>query len=290
MVVASNRSIDLLEACLASLDEQSRASRAEVIVARAGTESDLAQLKSAWPGVHFVVAPVAATIPEIRGLGLKAAAGELVALTEDHCVAAPDWLERLREACGPGTVAVGGGMGNAQERRAIDWAAYYSDYGFYDASRPPGNDSLLTAANVVYRRSVLDDVAANALAGEWENVVHDKLAARGLTLKFAPQALVRQNRTYGLREFMQDRFEHGRDYARYRLLLEPGRNRWVSVLRCLPLPLVLTWRVRRLAGRGNPQAFRRALLLLMGFLAAWSLGEAAGYIAGPAHAGDRGAV
>jgi GT2 family glycosyltransferase len=286
VVVASNRSHALLDACLASLEEQSRAAGAEVIVARAGTRDDRALLERKWPGVRFVAAPLAAGIPALRGLGLQSSTGELVALTEDHCVAAPDWLDRMREACGPGTVAVGGGMGNAQVRRAIDWAAYYSDYGFYDASRPPGQDALLTAANVVYRRAVVDDVAANALAGEWENVVHDRLAARGLVLRFAPQALVRQNRTYGFREFMRDRFEHGRDYARYRLLLEPGRNRWLSALKCGPLPLVLTGRIARLAGRGDPRAFRRALPWLVCFLAAWSLGEAAGYVAGPARAGE----
>lgn len=227
-----------------------------------------------------------ADIPELRGIGLKAAQGDWVALTEDHCVVASDWLQRLIQAGGPETVAVGGGMGNAQTRRAIDWAAYYSDYGFYDASRPRGNQSLLTAANVVYRRSVVDEVAANALAGEWENVVHDKLAARGYELRFAPEAIVRQNRTYQFGEFLRDRFDHGRNYARYRLVREPARNRWLSVLACGPLPLLLTWRVGRLAGRGAPGAFCRALPWTISFLAAWSLGEAVGYASGPSCAGS----
>jgi GT2 family glycosyltransferase len=281
VVVASNRAPELLRACLASLAEQSRRAGAEVIVARADNHGDLAALKIEWPGVRFVVAPVQADIPELRGIGLSVARGELVALTEDHCVAAPDWLDRLVQACGPEVMAVGGGMGNAQTRRAIDWAAYYSDYGFYDASRPPGRDTLLTAANVVYRRAVMAEVAANASAGEWENVVHDRLAAQGMQLRFAPEAVVRQNRTYRLAEFLTDRFTHGRDYARYRLVLEPGRNRWLLLLACGPLPLLLTWRVARLAGRGHPWAFLRALPWTLSFLTAWSVGEAAGYVAGP---------
>jgi hypothetical protein len=283
-VVASNRSASLLRACLRSLMPQCTAFGAQVIVARPGSVAELADLAREWPGVEFVPAPTGADIPVLRGIGLRASRGDLVALTEDHCLPAPDWLEVLQRECGPSTVALGGGMGNAQTKRAVDWAAYYSDYGFYDASRPPGNDSLLTAANVVYRRVVVDDVASGALLGEWENVVHDRLAARGLELRFAADALVRQNRTHGFAEFIRDRFEHGRDYARYRLVQQPDRNRWLSVMACAPLPLLLTWRVGRAAGRGAPGAFLRALPWTFMFLAAWSLGEAAGYLSGPSHA------
>jgi glycosyltransferase involved in cell wall biosynthesis len=280
VAVAANRSPELLRACLASLVPQCRAHGADLIVVRTGSPTELAQLEHEWPTARFIAAPPDASIPELRGLGLQAASGDFVALTEDHCVAAPDWLSALIEAAGEEVVAVGGGMGNAQTRRAVDWGAYFSEYGFFDASRPPGDDALLTAANVAYRRPVLRQVTEGALAGDWENVLHGRLQSQGLATRFAARAVVRQNRTYQLGDFCRDRFEHGRDYARARLAEAPGTSRWMRTLACVALPFVLTLRVARAAGRGAPGAFLRALPATFTFLAAWSVGEVAGYLHG----------
>jgi GT2 family glycosyltransferase len=284
VTVASNRSLDLLRACLASLVPQCSSQGAELIVVRAGTEPELAQLARDWPAIRFIAAPLDASIPLLRGKGLEAARGDFVALTEDHCVAEPGWLEALLGAADD-AVAVGGGMGNAQTRRMVDWGAYFSEYGFFDAGRPAGDDRLLTAANVAYRRPVLAEMTSGALAGDWENVLHGRLASRGLKTRFVPAAVVRQNRTYQLGDFCQDRFEHGRDYAQARVLTEPGTNRWIRLLACLPLPFVLTMRVARAAGRRSPISFLRALPATFTFLAAWSAGEAAGYWS--AHRGSK---
>ena len=278
VTVAANRSLELLQACLASLVPQCTALSAELIVVRTGTAGELGQLARDWPTVRFIAAPSDASIPQLRGLGLQAATGDFVALTEDHCVAAPDWLSSLMAAAGPEVVAVGGGMGNAQTRRAVDWGAYFSEYGFFDASRPAGDDTLLTAANVAYRRPVLRQVTEGALAGDWENVLHGRLQSQGLVTRFASRAVIRQNRTYRLGDFCRDRFEHGRDYARARLAEAPGTNRWVRTLSCVALPFVLTMRVARAAGRGAPGSFLRALPATFTFLAAWSIGEVAGYL------------
>jgi hypothetical protein len=280
VTVASNRSIQLLRACLASLIPQCRAHGAELIVVRAGPETDLPLLAREWPTVRFLCVSADASIPELRGRGMEAAQGEFVALTEDHCVAEPGWLDALLERAGPDTMAVGGGMGNAQTRRAVDWGAYFSEYGFFDASRPAGNETLLTAANVAYRRPVLGAMTAGALAGDWENVLHGRLQSERRETRFAPGAVIRQNRTYQLGDFCRDRFEHGRDYARARVEEEAGTNRFLRLLACIPLPFLLTWRVAQAAGRGAPGAFLRALPVTFTFLAAWSVGEAAGYLAG----------
>ena len=284
VTVASNRSAELLKACLASLVSQCSALGAELIVVRTAPPADVSALEREWPSVRFIAAPMDATIPELRGRGLEAAGGDLVALTEDHCVATPGWLQALVDAAGPETMAVGGGMGNAQTGRAVDWGAYFSEYGFFDAGRPAGNHTLLTAANVAYRRPVVREMASGALAGDWENVLHGRLQEQGRETRFASGAVIRQNRTYRLGAFCRDRFEHGRDYSRARLEEEPGTNRWVRLLACAPLPFLLTWRVAQAAGRGSPGAFVRALPATFTFLAAWSVGEAAGYLLGPAHA------
>ncbi len=282
VVVASNRDVELLLACVDSLWAQCTTAVAELIVVRAGTLPVTAQERVAKRGARVIVAAPTATIPELRGLGMQQSSGGIVVLTEDHCVAAPDWLSVLLAAA-TGDVT-GGAMDNARRERMVDWGAYFSEYGFFSSGRQDttgGSPPLITGANVAYGREVARDVAAWATAGEWENVAHQRLAARGSSFRFEPRAVILQNRSYELAAFCVDRFEHGLDYARTRLALEGTAGRWARFVATPVLPLLLTWRVGRAASRGRLRTFVRAIPATFIFLSAWSLGEAAGYLAGP---------
>ena len=285
VVVASNRDSALLRACIASLAQQCRTEGAELIVARAGAlaTEDARYLTEA--GVRLVVAPDSATIPILRGHGMQVARGELVAVTEDHCLADSGWLAAIRDAAGSGADVIGGGMDNAQRVRAVDWGAFFAEYGFFSATRPfvaaEHGKPLLTGANVAYARSVADAVAAWAVEGDWENVAHTRLANEQRILRFAPGAVIFQNRSYAFGPFCLDRFEHGRDYARTRLAIEGTRRRWALLAITPLLPFVLTARVARAAARGRWSTFLYALPATLVFLGAWSLGESVGYLAGP---------
>ncbi|HET7458846.1 MAG TPA: glycosyltransferase [Gemmatimonadaceae bacterium] len=286
-VVASDRPEAQLAQCLAALLPQVRALDAELIVARAtATDADRAALAERWPEVRFIAAPSGTTIPRLRGLGMAAATGDVVALTDDHVVADRNWLETLtRQASGDDADVVGGGVDNARRDRAVDWAAYFAEYGFYAPTRPEARPeevpSLLAGANVAYKRRVVADVVAWAQQGDWETVAHDKLRARGSVFRFARTAAVYQNDSYRIGDFCVDRYRNGRDYARRRLVEESEAKRWVLLAGSPLLPFVLTWRVSRAAARSRLRAFARALPATFLFLACWSLGEAVGYAKGP---------
>lgn len=282
VVVASRRDLKLLNACLNGLLPQCRQVGADIFVARAGAASELAELAAAYPTVHFIAGPVDATIPVLRAAGMAAADGDIVALTEDHCVVAPNWLAELAHGSERGAQVIGGAMENAQRDRAIDWAAYFAEYGFFAGEGgDAGTAPLLTAANVAYRREVIEEVVAWARQGEWENVAHARLLARGSALEFRKTAAVYQNQNYRLGEFCRDRYVHGRNYARRRLADETPSKRWLYLVGSLALPFLLVGRVGRAAGPGRWWAFCRALPFTFVFLAAWSAGEAAGYLLGP---------
>jgi glycosyltransferase involved in cell wall biosynthesis len=281
VVVASCRERGLLDACLASLLPQCRTHGAAVVVARADSPEGVADLQRVYPEVRFVPAPLDATIPQLRGQGLAEADGDIVALTEDHCVAAPDWIAQLAAAPRSADV-VGGAMGNARRDRALDWAAYFSEYGFFaGGAGPAGDRPSLTGANVAYRRRVIDHVVSLARQGEWENVVHARLAASGSTLQFLTTAAVYQNDTYRFWGFCRNRYEHGRDYARRRLVEEGGARRLLYLAGSAVIPVLLTARVAGAVARADRRAFLRALPLTFAFLTAWAAGEAAGYLLGP---------
>ena len=124
----------------------------------------------------------------------------------------------------------------------------------------------LTGANVAYRRSIVGDVVAWASAGEWENVSHERLRARGSSLHFVESAPVYQNKSYEFWDFCRDRYEHGRDYARTRLVEEQGARRWLLTAITPLLPLVIVARVARAAAPTRWGAFLKALPVTLAFV------------------------
>lgn len=283
VVVASNRSAGLLHACLESLLPQCQRVGAELIVVRAGDEAEIAHVLRGYPSVRVLYAPARSTIPELRGAGMTAALGDIVALTEDHCVVSSRWIETLVRSAAEGADVVGGGMDNARRDRTVDWAAYFSEYGFFATTRPTSEGPpLLTGANVAYTRSIVDTVAASAREGEWENVAHDRLGSDGRVLRFISTAAVYQNKSYQFWDFCRDRYEHGRDYARKRLSEQQDASRWLLLASSPALPFLLTTRVARAAASTRWPTFLRALPATFAFLTAWSFGEAVGYLRGRA--------
>jgi hypothetical protein len=288
VVIASCRHLDLLWRVVASLEAECAELGAELVIARAGTPEECAIIRRRLPRAVVVEAAPGCGIPRLRGLGLQAAHGDPVLLTEDHCVAGPGWIRTLREGIAGGADAVGGGMANAPTSGAVSWAAYLADYGFYSHARPADSRQppLLTAANIAYARHVVADVAEWSLQGAWENVVHDRLAKQEAVLQFAPGARVFHDHEYRLGPFWRDRYEHGWDYARARLTEERSHRRWLHLVVAPLLPLVLLRRIARAAGGENRAAFRRALPATIFLLYGWAAGEAVGYLRGPLREGE----
>jgi hypothetical protein len=91
---------------------------------------------------------------------------------------------------------------------------------------------------------------------------------------------VLQNEVYRFGSFCQDRFEHGRSFARDRLARGDGAPRWLCAAATPVLPFLLGRRVAASAGAADKGTFLRALPFTLSFLGAWSVGELAGYLQG----------
>lgn len=275
VVVASVRSAERLDACLRSVAPEAARHGAELVVAHSGGTPLEEAMAPHWPSAVFVPVDGPPSVPRARGMGLARSRGARVALTEDHCLAREGWLAGLL-AASESAAAVGGPVDTTQRQRGADLGAWFAEYGL--VAPGAGTDPrLITAANVIYDSEVVDDVARWMREGAWENVVHDRLRARGDRVIRIEDAVVAQDLTYAVAPFVKDRFDHGRSYARARLREEGGR--WVlRALMALVLPAVLLLRVARRGGRGAPWEFLRALPWTMLFLSAWSAGECVGYV------------
>lgn len=287
VAVASCRDIRLLSELLDSVVPQCRRLGAELIVARTGSQrdSDSTAVVEA-SGCRIVWCPVDATIPHLRGAALAVASGDWVALTEDNCIVDPGWLDRLQARATAGVQVVGGSMANARPGRGIDCGAAFAEYGFFGPLRTPVNGSapLVTGANVMYHKSIVAQVAGWAANGDWEDVIHGRLFHQGASFAVASDAIALQNLRYRLGDFCRDRYEHGRDYARVRARDASLASRLLFLFATPLLPALLAARIWGSAGRATPTQFVRALPWTLAFLAAWSAGEAVGYVtAGTGH-------
>lgn len=198
-----------------------------------------------------------------RNRGIREAAGDVVAFTDDDCLVPPDWLERLADgyARRPEAAGVGGGIvpePAALERSAVARYERYLSRVAYGA----GDDEVLGGFecpaggtnNMSYRREVLEEAGGfdegfpPRVWGEDADLKW-RITRRGGRLLYVPVFVVHV-REYSLGAFLRQSVQRGRGEAHFRLKHE-GRRGWGAQLRRLALaPLRLAAApLRRDSGR-----------------------------------------
>lgn len=273
---------DALAETLASLASQRVGDDPEVVVAHRAGEAPAGEMRARFPWVRWVDGDAAASPARLRTLGVLATTGAIVACTEDHCVPAPDWCARIREAHGRGHAVVGGAIDKAQPADGVSWAAYLLDYGRYMPPLPAGPADYASDCNVSYPRTALDGVADSWREEFHESTVHWALERRGVRVQLDPSIVVLQHRAVTLADWLPERREHGRIFAGTRVVGASPLVRARFALASVALPVVIVWRVvQRLRARGmTSRVPSSAWLPLARAAIAWSAGERRGYIGG----------
>lgn len=274
---------------LAALRLQSGARTWEVILADRCNDAVADRIRIEFPEAAIIASDAHASLPELRTRALERATGRYVAVTEDHCVPAVDWLDamaRAFERAPPGTVAVGGCVANGVTDTALDWATFLCEYA---ALAPPvgeGPAETLPGMNVAYDAAALRAFDTGFLrAAFWESSVHPRMRAAGQGLYATDAIALRHCKRFTLGLFIRQRYAYSRQFAGARF----PRGAWVRRVLALAatplLPPLLLLRVTRDALRKDPlrAALPRALPYLALFVLVWAWGEAVGYAFG---AGD----
>jgi hypothetical protein len=256
------------------------------------TMEGVAGLRERHPGVAFLAAaPVAPArsgerLDELRAIGVAAARGDVVAVTEEWVTPDRDWIDRLLKAHKANYAAIGGAIENGVDR-LLNWATYFADLGRYQNPLPGGESGFASVVNVSYKRAALENIRNVWSRRFGETAVHAALMAHGEKLALAGDVVATQCRGdvrlgSSLREF----FTWGRSYGSTRARLGGGVKRLVFIGLSPLIPAVLLLRSgsvalgrRRLAGQWLKSLPVSALLTL-----AWSAGELTGYLAGEAPA------
>lgn len=239
-----------------------------------------------YPDVRMVPCAKETTLPDMRARALDASAGDIVAVTEDHCVPGPRWVAEILKAFEtPGVVAVGGNVDNGVRDTGFDWATFLCEYSFFYPPVQEGESDVIPGMNVAYRRDALLGVPRERLTtGFWETTVHPLLRQRGA---FVSRNAIRMNhcKRFSLGLFTRQRYVYSRYYAGIRFDQKQLGRRLAATLLSLALPPILLWRMLTASSRKNLRsAFVRALPALSLFVVVWAVGEMVGYLAGPGRA------
>lgn len=284
VVIAASGAPELLERCIASLQEQSDVVGIEVIVVSNYSAGAIAAHIESIPYANYVPMAAGTTVPRLRACGIQQARGSVVVLSEDNCMFDPCWYVNLREAhLRLPHVAIGGAVDNSSESRVTNWAVYFYEYGRFMSPNRAGEVDALPGNHLSYKRAVLDELREHYSDGFYETVFHQKLQDLGQTLYMEPSAIVYHIRNYAAADVLRQCYHHGRTFAGMRVEGGSLGRRAVLGVGSLLLPWLLTGRiVRRVLGKKRHQwELLKALPLLFVFMTSWAYGEMCGYLGGP---------
>jgi hypothetical protein len=227
---------------------------------------------------------------QLRLAAYRAARGAIVAVTEDHCHVADDWIASILSAHAehPDAAAVGGAVLNGTDRKVIDWAAFLLTQGPYMPPLQNGVAERISGpANVSYKRHVLERIG-----GSDEQGVIDFLelprALAGEPVVADDRVRVLHHQSQGLLGTSLAEFDNGRSIAGYRRR-QMTRADWVRIAGASVLPLYRAVRALRTV-RGKPVPAQMLLKSIPAHV--WlqycaMAGEVAGYVGGPGRSPHR---
>jgi len=269
-----------LSRCFSALRVQRGAPPFDVLVAHDPRIVGVAEVVEAFPGARAVALEGQRTPLELASLAARESRGDVLLLTEDHCVPDPDWVRILAEAPREDRAAVGGRVEVRPGGSATDWAFYFVDFYRYAAPVPAGPSPSLTVCNVAYLRAELERIREVWNATFHETAVHEALRARFGELWLEPAAVVEMARHVRLRDALRERYAFGRLFGCTRLgFVGAGRRLYYTVF-APALPVLLMARMAAKAARSPTMlaAYARSFAPLLLMVVAWSWGEWLGYL------------
>ena len=273
-----------LERCLTALSAQRNAPPFDIVIAAAPRLGRLEGVRQRFPDARITMDPKVTSPIDLAAMAVTATHGEVILLTEDHCVPDGEWVGSLTRTIERNGSAVGGAVDplDPETMTAFDWAFYFVDFYRYRTPLTAGIADALSECNVAYRRTNLEALDEPWRTSFHETRIHIALAKQGAPLWMEPRASVRAGRRVHRSDALRERYAFGRYYACRRIEPPHQHTRFWLALGSPLLPLVLLARMARASARDDHIArrFLRSLPDLSALVLAWSFGEVLGYVTG----------
>ena len=281
VIVIAICSATYLDRCIDALKRQTGVNEFEIIVVYDKRLEDIPLLNRKFPDVMMYTIKNMSTPEELATLGIRKAGGDIIALTEDHCIPEEDWCSNILKAHESPYAAVGGAINCVTENK-IDWAFAFCDYYRYLTPVPEGKSLYLTVCNVAYKRRALEKVV-RAWGDKFHEVtVNNALLNEGETLWLSQKLMVKQNRKVSFFNALRERYSFGWLFGSTRAVSIDPQLRLLYFVAAPAIPFVLMSRMWKniVLRRTSFAIFIRAFPAIFSFTIAITFGEFLGNIAG----------
>ncbi|MBI1747149.1 MAG: glycosyltransferase [Acidobacteria bacterium] len=285
IIIASVNGLGCLRECLEAIERQPERAQAEILVVdRCGGET-AAGVRNHFPNVRLISVAGHMSIPKMRAMGWRESRGDILVFTEDHCMADQRWLAEILKAHADGHAAVGGAVENGSVESIVDWSVFFCEYSQCMRPIPAGIVADIPGNNASYNRRALMKCEDLLQEGVWEHFLHEALKANGIQLISVPAIVVYHKKSFGVLEFLQQRYHYGRSFAAMRVAHASLGRRLFYLLFSPALPALLLPRIakRVLVKQRYLREFYLSLPLLFLYTISWAFGEFCGYLLGPGH-------
>ncbi len=292
VVIASHNAAAVIAVCLDALKAQTGSIALEVIVADSSTDATPDIISRHFPSVRLLHSDEPLSLAVLRGRGIAAAHGGIIAILDPFSVAANDWAAQVVQAHTSHNNRVIGGPVDlycAGAASYTTWATYLNEYGLFMSPVARGVTWILPGSNLSYKRSALFDGDRPRYPVFWKTFVNWEEEAQGSPLWLEPAVRIELHKPVGFRDFLRTRYAHGRCFAGMRTRDASMATRLVRASSTILVPALQLWRWT--AGfwpKGRNRGWFVATLPAQYLLfVVWSLGEASGYLRGTGQACDR---
>jgi glycosyltransferase involved in cell wall biosynthesis len=282
IIVVSYNASTTIERCLASLVPQCEEA-VEIIAVDSGSDDTAALIAARFPQVQLLRCDTRQYPGAARNLGIAQARGALIGFVDADCVAAPDWVARVRDAHRAPDPVIGGAVDNGSRHNYLGWALYFCEFHQWMPGTPAGLMRDIPTCCLSLKRLAFERFGPFRADGYSSDTAFNwKLARAGFAPRFDPTVRVSQIMYPTLASFCRKQLVHGRDFARMRVAEErfSTLRRLVYATLSPALPLLLWFRlIRGVATRGHylGRLLAGAPAVFAG-LCLWSLGELSGYV------------
>ena len=213
---------------------------------------------------------------------------QIVAIIEEHCVAPPDWLTTIRQSIRPDDAAISGPILDSNFNRVRDWVVYFSEYNNYLPPWPDGERSVLSGANIAYRRDLLVKHQDVLESGYWEVVLHPLLEKEG-KLRAVSAMGIRHTGPFDYLYYLEQRYLLSRVWGGTQKDRVSPLKRLIYLVAAPAFPpLLLARTAQRVFAKGQRIGrFLQSIPLLIPVACVYVWGEWLGYLSGPGDALER---
>ena len=185
----------LLNRALSSLVHQTlKPDQFEIIVVDDGSRDDTPSvcntLRGKLPNLKYISTGSNHGLAHARNAGIKVASGKYILFTDDDCIPAADWVERLSAALDRESIVAGAVA--SPINNYVKLCHNISQFHAFMPGRRSGTTSFIAGANMGFRRSVLEELSgfqeSLRTAQDMEFVLRARL--KGYKIFFTSDAIV----------------------------------------------------------------------------------------------------